>query len=144
MPGYAVFLSMWALVRSGIALMPSAHHQLFTRSWQPISPPCKIWEHGGLSMQHNGENSFQPFLPQSHQRILTSLCWQLCYATYAVLFPQWLDGTFSLLPQTSAVKQTSQESSTSEIQFTLTLKALLLILQHLTNSGRKSGTLYND
>ena len=36
MPGYAVFLLMWALVPSGIALMPSAHHQLFTRSWQPV------------------------------------------------------------------------------------------------------------
>ena len=40
MPGYAVFLSMWALVPSGIALMPSVCHRLLTRSWRPVNPYC--------------------------------------------------------------------------------------------------------
>ena len=38
MPGYAVFLSMWVLVPSGIALMPPSHQNLFAPSWQPIDP----------------------------------------------------------------------------------------------------------
>ena len=68
--------------------------------------------------------------------LLTTLLRNICG-----LVPPVTGWDMLLLPQTSARKQTSRESNTSEIQFTLTPKALLLMLQHLTNSGGKSGTL---
>ena len=72
MPGYVVFLSIWELVPSGIALMPSSHHQLFTRSWQLVNPHCSLLDHEESSMSHNGEISFLQPLYQCPQQISTS------------------------------------------------------------------------
>ena len=72
MPGYVVFLSIWELLPSGIALMPSSHHQLFTRSWQLLNPHCSLLDHEESSMSHNGEISFLQPLLQCPQQISTS------------------------------------------------------------------------
>ena len=92
----------------------------------------------------NGENSFLPSLPQSHQRILTSLYWWLCCAIYAVLLPQWQDGMCSLRPLTRAVKQTSHESNTSETWCMLMLNTLPLMIQNFKDTGKTSGILWCD
>ena len=112
MPGYAVFLSMWALVPSEIALMPSAHHQLFTRSWQPVISHCRLLDQEGSSMQHNGESFFPESLLQCLQNILTSLYWWLCCCNICGLTPP-VTG-WDVLP---AATDLSREADIARVKF---------------------------
>ena len=141
MPGYVVFLSIWELVPSGIALMPSSHHQLFTRSWQLVNPHCSLLDHEESSMSHNGEISFLQPLLQCPQQISTSPYSWFFLETYVVWLHHSRDGTPCLRPRTSAVKQTFHESNTSETAFMLMPIKLLSMMQPSTNTGRRFETL---
>ena len=82
-----------------------------------------------------------PAIHQYLQEISTSLYSWFYWETYVVWLHHARDGILYLEPQTSAAKQTLHESNTSEIQCMVTLNKHLLMMQHLTHTGRKSETL---